>query len=209
MREQSRDPQEVIRSFAEDLVRQWLTEGVVPDDAVEASTPELRTLFGAGLELSFDDFQHKHYVRPDWGFSQFSLPETFPAPFELYIPTSWQIERIADRPAANIVDESGVRRQLVQAATREPTMLAVERALDVGRLLGFEVARDYGPFLRWRFVAATETAYEVWSIFSSGEYALVCLGKASDATELKTQLESSVNSIPWYHWIEAQKASDA
>lgn len=204
MNEHSQDPQDVIRSFAEDLVRQWLTEGVIPDDAVEASTPELRALLGAGLELSFDDFQHRHHVRPDWGFAQFMTPE-FPAPFELYLPVSWSIESAAEQGVATVVDQARVRRQVLQIAEASQFEDATDGALYGGELLGFEVGREYGPFIHWRFVSRCDAGFDVWSIFSAGDHALVSLAEADDVDGLRVQLTSSVNSIPWYHWIEAQK----
>ena len=207
--QQAQDPQHVIRSFAEDLASQWLREGIVPDDAVEASTPELRELLGVGLELSFDDFQHKDYVRPDWGFSQFTTSE-FPAPFELYLPVTWRIRPSEEEEGVGtVVDHAGERRQVMQVAQPPQYEHAIDGALYSGDLLAFEVGRDYGPFIHWRFVARSSAGYDVWSIFSGGERALVTLGEASDVEMLKVQLTASVNSIPWYHWIEAQKASDA
>lgn len=198
------DAQSVIRSLAGDLAHQWLETGEVPDDAVEGFTPELRTLLDAGLELSFDDFQHRDYVRPDWGFFQFASPE-WPAPFELYLPTDWRIEPTAQAGVANVVDRSGSRRQVLQVAGKPQYKAVVEVALYSGDLLAFEVGRDYGPFVHWHFVATTPAGYGVWSIFSAGDHALVSFGKASAVAGLRVQLTSRVNSIPWHHWIEYVK----
>lgn len=198
------EAQAAIHALALDLAQRWLETGDVPDDAVEATAPALRELLGAGMELSFDDFQHKHYVRPDWGFLQYAPPE-FPAPFELYIPTTWRIEPTDEPLVAVVRDGDGRRQQVVQIATRKLFPDAVGSALGARQLLGFEVGRDFGQFIRWRFVAETEQGYEVWSIFSAGEFAVVILGEATGVDDLKRQLVASANSIPWHHWIEAAR----
>ncbi|MCR4342134.1 MAG: hypothetical protein NUW01_19835 [Gemmatimonadaceae bacterium] len=197
-----------IRSLAGDLTDRWLQSGEIPDDAVEATVPALRELLGGGIELSFDDFQHKHYVRPDWGFAQFAPPE-FPAPFELYLPTSWRIEPTGEPGVAIVVNHAGERRQVLQVADRSQYADAVDSALYGGDLLGFQVGRDYGQFNHWRFVAASPEGYDVWSIFGAGDHALVMLGEATDVDGLRVQLTSSANSIPWNHWIEFAKNADA
>ena len=205
------DPEEAasaIRSLAGDLTHRWLQTGEIPDDAVEGTVPTLREFLGGGMELSFDDFQHKHYVRPDWGFAQFATPEA-PAPFEMYLPTSWRIEPTGEPGVAIVVDETGSRRQVLQLAGRAQYGDAVDAALYGGDLLGFEVGRDYGQFIHWRFVAARPDGYDVWSIFSAGDQALVSLGEAADVEGLKVQLTASANSIPWHHWIAFAKNSDA
>jgi hypothetical protein len=202
------DAQSAIRSLAGDLTHRWLQSGEIPDDAVEGTVPALRDLLGAGIELSFDDFQHKHYVRPDWGFAQFA-PAEFPAPFELYLPTSWRIEPTGEPGVAIVVDHAGNRQQVLQVAGRAQYADAVDAALYGGDLLGFEVGRDYGQFIHWRFVAGRSDGYDVWSIFGAGDHALVLLGEASDVEGLKIQLTSSANSIPWHHWIEFMKNADA
>lgn len=204
----SDDARSSIRALADDLTAEWLKTGSIPDDAVEAFTPELRALLGGGLEVSFDDFQHKHYVRPDWGFARFALPE-FSAPFELYLPTSWRIVPTEERGVATVVDALGNRHQVLQVARREQYEDAIDGAVYAGDLLGFEVGRDYGQFLHWRFVAESAEVYDVWSIFSAGDQALVILGEATDVDGLRIQLTSSANSIPWHHWIEFAKNADA
>ena len=204
----SEDAGSAIRALAGDLTHEWLKAGSIPDDAVEAFTPELRELLGGGLEISFDDFQHRHYVRPDWGFAQYSPPE-FPAPFELYLPTSWRVVPSDEQGVATIVDEHGAGRQVLQVARKSQYEDAIDGAVYAGELLGFEVGRDYGQFIHWRFVAASSGAYDVWSIFSAGDQALVTVGEAADSDSLKVQLTSSVNSIPWHHWIEFVKNADA
>ena len=202
------DAQSAIRSLAGDLTRRWLQTDEIPDDAVEGTVPALRELLGAGLELSFDDFLHKHYVRPDWGFAQF-LPPEFPAPFEMYLPTSWRIEQAGEPGVALVVDQADNRQQVLQVAGRPQYADAVDVALYGADLLGVEVGRDYGQFIHWRFVAARPDGYDVWSIFAAGDQALVSLGEAADVDGLKVQLTSSVNSIPWHHWIEFVKNADA
>ena len=202
------DARSSIRSLAGDLTDLWLKTGSIPDDAIEAFTPELRELLGGGLEISFDDFQHRHYVRPDWGFAQFSPPE-FAAPFELYLPTSWRVVPTAEQGVAIVRDERDNRRQVVQVARREQFEDAIDGAVYAGNLLGFEVGRDYGQFIHWRFVAAGPDGYDVWSLFSAGDHAVVILGEATDVAGLKVNLTSSANSIPWHHWIEFAKNADA
>lgn len=202
------DAASAIRALAGDLTHRWLQTGEIPDDAIEGTVPALRELLGGGIELSFDDFQHKHYVRPDWGFAQFAPPEV-PAPFEMYLPTSWRIEPTGEPGVAIVVDQHGDRRQVLQLAGRSQYGDAVDAALYGGDLLGFEVGRDYGQFIHWRFVAARPDGYDVWSIFSAGDQALVSLGEAADVEGLKVQLTSSANSIPWHHWIEFVKNADA
>lgn len=202
------DARSTIRALAGDLTHAWLTSGTIPDDAVEAFTPELHDLLGGGIEISFDDFQHKHYVRPDWGFAQFAPPE-FPAPFELYLPTSWRIQPTDESAVATVVDQSGNRQQVLQVAGRAQYGDAVDASIYGGDLLGFAVGRDYGQFMHWRFVAERPDGYDVWSIFGAGDQALVTLAEAADVEGLKVQLTSSANSIPWYHWIEFVKNADA
>lgn len=201
------DAEGAIRSLADDLTQRWLQTGEIPDDALEGAVPALRDLLGAGIELSFDDFQHKHHLRPDWSFAQFGPPD-LPAPLELYLPTTWRIEPTDEPGVALVVDRGGVRQQVLQVAERAQYADAVDAALYGGDLLGFEVGRDYGPFIHWRFVAARPDGYDVWSIFSSGDQALVVLGEAADVDGLKLQLTSSANSIPWHHRIEFVKHMD-
>lgn len=196
-----------IRALAGDLTHQWLKSGTIPEDAVEAFTPELRELLGGGLGISFDDFQHRHYVRPDWGLFQFEAAN-FPAPFELYLHTSWLIMPTGEDGVATVVDASGRRLQALQVAGPSAYEDVIDGALYSGDLLGFEVGGDYGQFVHWRFVSASQHGYDVWSIFSAGDAALVSLGEAADADELKIQLTSSMNSIPWHHWIDLAKRSD-
>src|SRR5688500_12609831 len=203
-----KDAQSAIRSLAGDLTHRWLQTGEIPDDAIEATAPALRELLGAGMELSFDDFLHKDYVRPDWGFLQFNTP-LFPAPFEFYLPTSWRIEPTGESDVAIVVDAGGARQQVLQLAGKSQYGDAIDGALYSGDLLGFEVGRDYVQFIRWRFVSASETGYAVWSIFSAGDAAVVSLGEAADVEGLRVQLTASANSIPWYHWIEHMKSTGA
>ena len=202
------DAESAIRSLADDLTQRWLQTGEIPDDAVEGTVPALRELLGAGMELSFDDFQHKQTVRPDWGFAQFAPPE-FPTPFEMYLPTSWRIEPTDEPGVARVVDRAGNRQQVLQVAGRAQYADVVDAALYGGDLLGFEVGRDYAQFIHWRFVAGRPDGYDVWSIFGAGDKALVSLGEATDVDGLKVQLTSSANSIPWHHWIEFVKNSEA
>jgi len=201
------DAESAVRSLAGDLTDRWLRTGEIPDDAVEGTVPALRDLLDGGIELSFDDFQHKHHVRPDWGFAQFAPPD-FPSPFELYLPTSWRIEPADEPGVATVVDGRGNRQQVLQIVGRAQYADAVDAAVYGGDLLGFEVGRDYGRFIRWRFVAARPDGYDVWSIFGAGDHALVSVGEAAGVDGLKVQLTSSVNSMPWHHWIEAAKATD-
>src|SRR5688500_2191565 len=202
------DAQSAIRALAGDLTHEWLKSGTIPDDVVEGFTPELRDLLGGGIEVSFDDFQHMHYVRPDWGFFQFQTA-SFPAPFEFYLHTSWRIVPTAEDGVAEVFDTTGRRRQVLQVAGRSVYGDAIDGALYSGDLLGFEVGRDYGQFVHWRFVSAAPHGYDVWSIFSAGDAAIVSLGEATDADELKAQLVASKNSIPWHHWIESVKQSNS
>ena len=202
------DAGSAIRGLADDLTHAWLKTGVIPNDTVEAFTPELRDLLGGGLEISFDDFQHRHFVRPDWGFVQYSPPE-FAAPFELYLPTSWRVVPADEPGVATVVDERGARRQVLQIARREQYEDAIDGAVYAGDLLGFEVGRDYGQFIRWRFVAASTEGYDVWSVFSAGDHAVVILGEATDVDGLRVQLTASANSTPWHHWIEFARNADA
>ena len=195
------DAQSAIRALAGDLTHRWLTTGEIPDDAIEASAPALRELLGAGTELSFDDFQHRDYVRPGWALKHFHA-EDFPAPFELYLPATWRIIPTEEPGVGEIFDQEDRRRQVLQVAGKSVYGDAVDGAIYSGDLLGFEVGRDYGQFIRWRFVAGTPEGYDVWSIFSAGDAALVSLGEAADVDELKVQLTSSVNSIPWHYWIK-------
>lgn len=189
------DAQDVIRSLAGDLTRQWLATGEIPDDAVEATSPVLRELLGGGLGLSFDDFQHRDHVRADWGFFQFESGD-FPAPFELYLHTSWRIVPAEERGVAAVLDNTGRRRQVLQVAGRSVYGDAIDGALYSGDLLGFEVGRDYGQFIHWRFVSETPDGYDVWSVFSAGDAALVSLGAAANVQELKMQLTSSAKLDP-------------
>lgn len=106
------DAESAIRALAGELTDRWLQTGEIPDDVVEGTVPALRELLGGGIELSFDDFQHKHHVRPDWGFFQFAPPE-YPAPFELCLPTSWRIEPTGEPGVAIVVDHQGSLRQVV------------------------------------------------------------------------------------------------
>lgn len=202
------DARSAIRGLAGDLTHAWLKTGVIPDDAVEAFTPELRDLLGGGLEISFDDFQHRHFVLPDWGFSQYSTAE-FAAPFELYLPTSWRVVPSDEQGVATIVDELGARRQVLQVASKAQYEDAIDGAVYAGDLLGFEVGGDYGQFIHWRFVAASPGGYDVWSIFSAGDHAVVILGEATGVEALRVQLTASANSIPWHHWIEFARSVDA
>lgn len=208
MPEAGDDARSAIRALAGDLTHQWLRTGAIPDDAVEAFTPEIREHLGGGLEISFDGFQHRHYVRPDWGFFQHEAAD-FPAPFELYLPTSWRIMPTGEDGVAEVRDANGRRRQVLQVAGRSAYEDVIDGALYSGDLLGFEVGRDYGQFIHWRFVSETPQGYDVWSLFGAGDAALVTLGEAADADELKIQLTASMNSIPWHHWIELAKRSDA
>lgn len=201
------DAESAIRSLADDLTQRWLQTGEIPDNAVEGTVPALRDLLGAGMELSFDDFLHKDYVRPDWGFVQFAPPE-FPAPFEMYLPTSWRIEPAGEPGVANVVDHAGNRQQVLQVTGRAQYADAVDIALYGGDLLGFEVGRDFGQFIHWRFVAARSDGYDVWSIFAAGDQALVSLGEARNVAGLREQLTSSTSSSPWYHWIKAVKQTN-
>mgnify|MGYP000226900008 CR=1 FL=1 len=198
------DSLSAIRSLAGDLTHAWLSTDSIPDDAVEAFTPELRNLLGGGIEISFDDFQHRPYVRPDWGLFQFQTAN-FPAPFELYLHTSWRIVPTIEEGVAEVFDATGRRVQVLQVAGRSAFGDAIDGALYSGDLLGFEVGRDYGQFVHWRFVAAAPHGYDMWSVFSAGDAALVSLGEAGNVEELKMQLTSSRNSIPWHHWIESVK----
>lgn len=202
------DAESAIRSLAGDLTHRWLQAGEIPDDAVEGTAPALRELLSVGMELSFDDFQHKHYARSDWGFAKFAPPE-FPAPFELYLPTTWRIEPTGETGVATVLDQKNSRQQVLQVTGREQYADAVDAALYGGDLLGFEVARDYAQFIHWRFVAARPDGYDVWSIYGAGDQALVTLGEAADVDGLKVQLTSSANSIPWHHWIEVEKSAGA
>lgn len=196
--------QDAIRSLAGDLTHRWLATGEIPDDAIEATSPALRELLGAGMELSFDDFLHRDYAKSDWGFSQLETAD-FPAPFEMYLPTSWRIVPTSERGVAEVFDVNGRRRQVIQVAGKSQYGDAVDGALYSGELLGFEVGRDYGQFIHWRFISGTPDGYDVWSISSAGDAAVVSLGEAADAEELKIQLTSSKNSVPWHHWIESVK----
>lgn len=204
----SPDARSTIRDLAGDLTDAWLKAGAIPDDAVEAFTPELRELLGGGLEISFGDFQHRHYVRPEWGFAQYSQPE-FVAPVELYLPTSWRVVPTDESGVATVLDERGDRRQVLQIARREQYEDAIDGAVYAGDLLGFEVGRDYGQFIHWRFVAASTEGYDVWSIFSAEDRAVVIVGEATDVDGLRVQLTASANSIPWHHWIEFARSVDA
>ena len=201
------DARSAILRLAGDLTDEWLKSGAIPDDAVEAFTPKLRELLGGGLGISFDDFQHRHYVRPDWGFAQYTPPE-FAAPFELYLPTSWRVAATEEPGVATVVDENGDRRQVLQIARRAQYEDAIDGAVYAGDLLGFEVGRDHGQFIRWRFVAESPSGYDVWSIFSAGDRAVVILGEAADVDGLRVQLTASANSIPWHHWIEYARQTD-
>lgn len=200
------DADGVIRSLADDLTHRWLHSGEIPDDAVQATAPALRNLLGGAMELSFDNFQHQQHARPDWGFAGFASRD-FPEPFELYLPTSWRIEP-GEPGVTLVVDRAGTRQQALQFAERAQYADAIDAALYGGDLLGFEVGRDYGRFIHWRFVAARPDGYDVWSIYSSGDQALVVLGEATDVDGLKVQLTSSANSSPWQRRIELAKTSD-
>lgn len=202
MPDQREDAGSAIRALAADLTHEWLRTGSIPNDAVEAFTPELRELLGGGLEISFDDFQHRHCLRPDWGFAQYAAPE-FAAPFELYLPTSWRVVATEEPGVATVVDENGDRRQVLQIARQEQYEDVLDGAIYAGDLLGFEVGLDHGQFIHWRFIAAAPEGYDVWSIFSAGDQALMMVGEAADLDALRAQITSSVNSIPWHHWIES------
>lgn len=201
------DAESEIRSLAGDLTHRWLQTGKIPDDTVERIAPALRDLLGAAIELSFDNFRHEQHVHPDWRFAPFA-PPGFPAPIELYLPSSWRIDPTGEPGVARVVDHAGNRQQVLQVAGPAQYGDVVDAALYGGDLLGFKVGRDYGRFIHWRFVAARPDGYDVWSIFGAGDHALVSLGEAADVDELKIQLTSSANSIPWHHWIETAKAAN-
>jgi hypothetical protein len=192
-----------IRELVDDLTSRWLNEGVLPDQGLEAMTPQLRTLLG-GNYPSFEDFRHRDYVRDDWGFAQFQVEQFFEAPWEFYIPITWRIQPEEDGVSAAVVDDEGRRRQAIQPTHRDRHPADLNWIFGAGDLLGFEFGADAPDFVHWRFVSVGTHGYNVFGIFTANEYGVLTVGFASNADEVKQQLESSMTSIPWYHWIAAE-----
>jgi hypothetical protein len=199
MIELPKDARATINDLARDLTTQWLN-GVVPEDGIEAMTPELRTLLGSD-DASFDDFQHRDYVRPDWGFGTYHLERFFDAPWQFYVPTSWYLQESEDGTSATAYTAEDKRALAIQATHRDRFPADLEWVFGAGDVLGFEYNRDSADALHWRFVTHGEHGYNVFGIYTMTEYGVLTVGFASNADELKMQLESAMTSIPWYSWL--------
>ena len=198
--EDDSEARSTIKQFVDDILAKWLNHGQIPEHGVEAMTPHLRELLN-GDASSFEDYKHRDYLRPDWGFSRYHLEQFFDAPWEFYMPTSWRIEAAEDGYSANVIDALEKRRQAIQPTHRDRHPADIQWIFSAGEVIGFEFSSEQSEYLNWRFVMRGAHGYNVFSVFTAGEYGVLVVGFAANGEEVKEQLQCSMTSIPWYHWM--------
>jgi hypothetical protein len=191
------DATAALRALTIDLVRSWIVDGVLPEHSMEAVHPRLSAMLGGSPAFSFDDLRGGGHG-PGWAVREVRDDDVLASPIELRVPDDWQLTS-SERFVTEVVDAAGRRRQVLQIVGPHLYPEFVREALSAD-LLGFDFSRGHSGDYQWRFVSETPDSIEIRGLFGGRELGVVTLLDAASADELRTQLISSLASIPAIHW---------